>query len=324
MDSLRRSLILAILALPFAARGQTPAYVPGAKRRLGVIYLPDREFIESMPHNPQPLAALGWVEGKTLEKVKRYAEGDATRFEHLARQLVAERVDVLLAAGVPCTQAMQKATRTIPICAIVDDPVRNGFAKTMARPGGNITGLCEGYAESSEKEIELLRTALPGIERLAIVSMGYDDKYVRANSQWLITAATKAGIAVDVHHPTRKSEVESILKPMAPLKGALYLRWTGPEAVEDLARLANPRRVALVGQDETLVDHGALMTYRPIIAEDRQLASMLDRLLRGGNPAEIPFELPTRSVFAISRKAAAALGLTLPKDFLVRADKVVG
>src|SRR5689334_5658049 len=137
----RRRLLLAILAAPLAAGGQTPAYTPGTRRRLGVIYLPERETIESLPHNAAPLAALGWVEGSTLEKVKRYAEGDPTRFDALARDLVAQKVDVLLASGVPCVRAMQKATRTIPICAIVDDPVGNGFARSMARPGGNITGL---------------------------------------------------------------------------------------------------------------------------------------------------------------------------------------
>jgi len=324
MDVLRRSLVLAIAAVPFGAAAQTPPYVAGTKRRLGVVYLAQRSFIESLPYDARPLAALGWVEGQTLEKVKRYTEDDRSRLDALARELAAERVDVLLSSGVPCTRAMQKATRSIPICAIVDDPVGNGFARSMARPGGNITGLCEGYAESSEKEIELLRAAIPGIQRLAIVSTGHDEAYVRANSQWLIKAANNAGIAVEVYQPKKRADVDAILQALPSRKSAIYLRWTGGEEAERLAELANPRRIALVGQEEDLVDHGALMTYRPVIAEKRQLASMLDRLLRGGNPAEIPFELPTRSVFAINRKAAAALGITLPNDFLVRADKVAG
>ena len=320
---LRRRLLLALAAAPLVAYAQTPAYAPGRRKRLGVIYLPNKEVIDSVPHKPGAMEALGWIEGQTFDHVKRYAEGDPSMFEHLARQLVADKVDVMLAAGIPCTRAMQKATRTIPICAIVDDPVGNGFARTMVRPGGNITGLCEGYAESSEKEIELLRAVIPGIRRLAILSTGYDADYVRTNSQWLIKAASKAGISVDVNHPQSRADLDRILATLPPGMSAFYVRWTRHEDVERLSRMANPRKVAIVGQEEELVDHGALMTYRPVIAEDRQLASMLDRLLRGGNPAEIPFELPTRSIFAVSRKAAAALGISLPSDFLVRADKVV-
>ena len=319
----RRQLLIAIAGLPFGAYAQTPAYAPRAKRRLGVIYLPNREVIESIPHNAAPLAALGWIEGQTLDHVKRYAEGDPKMFDFLARQLVAEPVDVLLAAGVPCTRAMQKATKTIPICAIVDDPVGNGFARTMSRPGGNITGLCEGYAESSDKEIELLRAAMPAVEHLAIVSSGYDAAHVRASSQWLIKAATKAGLRVDVLYLPSRKVVDAMFAALPAQKTAIYVRWTGREDTEFLASLASAKRIPIVGQDEDLIEHGAMMTFRPIIAEDRQLASMLDRLLRGGNPAEIPFELPTRSVFAINRKAAAAIGITLPKDFLVRADKII-
>ena len=319
----RRHLLFAIASLPFGAAAQVPPYVPGAKRRLGVIYLPSRELVEAS-YEGSALAALGWVEGRTLDHVKRYAEGDATKFDALARQLVVERVDVLLAAGLPCTRAMQKATKTIPICAIVDDPVGNGFARTMARPGGNITGLCEGYAESSEKLIELLRAAMPSIEELAIVSTGYDAAYVRGNSGWLIQAAAKAGLKVDVHHLQSRGHLDALLATLPSQRSAIFVRWTGGEDTQRLAQAASSRRIPVIGQEEELVDHGAMMTFHPVIAEDRQLASMLDRLLRGANPAETPFELPTRSVFAINRKAAAAVGITLPKDFLVRADRIAG
>ena len=298
MNGHRRRLLFGIGALPLLAQGQARPIAPGTKKRLGVVYLPSREVIESFPYDPKPLASFGWVLGRNLEKVKRYADGDASRFEPLGRELVAARVDVILSAGVPCTRAMQKATSTIPICAIVDDPVGNGFAKTMARPGGNITGLCEGYAEASEKEISLLRAAVPGISRLAIVSTSYETPALRANSQWLVKAL-----------PVGKS--------------ALYVRWFSRKEAQALVRLATPRRIALVGQDEELVDEGALMAYSPVVAEDYQLNAMLDRLLRGGNPAEIPFELPTRVVFVINRKAAAAIGVRFPAEFAVMANRIV-
>src|SRR5207237_567531 len=137
-------------------------------------------------------------------------------------------------------------------------------------------------------------------------------------------AATSTGIAMDTFFSDSRAGMEAFVKTLPPGKSALYLRWTGAEDAAVIAQTANPRKVALVGQDEELVDHGALMTYRPVVADPHELATMLDRLLRGGNPAEIPFQLPTRWVFAVSRKAASALGITLPNDFLVRADKVVG
>ena len=321
MNLARRSIVFGLAAL--ASAPWASPYVPGSRRRLGVIYLPPREVVESIPYDGAPLAAHGWVEGRTLEKVKRYAEGDATRFGALARELVAERVDVLLASGVPCTRAMQRATKTIPVCAIVDDPVGNGFAKTMARPGGNITGLCEGYAEMAEKAIGLLRVAMPALAHLDIVSRSYDAAYLRANNQWLIKAAENAGMSTGAHFVESRAQIEALVRSLPAGRSALYLRWTPGEAAEVIARAAAARRIAVTAQEETLVDHGALMTFRPEVAEAHQLAAMLDRLLRGVNPAEIPFELPTKYVFAINRKAAAAIGVTLPGDFLIRADKVV-
>lgn len=316
----RRRLVLALFALPLGA-GATPA--ARAKKRLGVAYLPGRDVIESVQHDWSAYHAFGWYEGRTLDKVKRYADFDESRFDLLARELVAERVDVLLASGVPCTRAMQKATRTIPICAIVDDPVGNGFAKTLRRPGGNITGLCEGYAETSMKEIELLRAAMPGLSRIAVTSTSHDVVFLRDNSRWLVEAATRAGIAIDFHAPRSPAQMAAVVEQLPAGRSAIYVRRVSDRDAAALARLGAARRVAVVGQEEELVDHGVLMTFRPLIAEDHVLVAMLDRLLRGANPAEIPFELPTRSVLAINRKAAAAIGIRFPADFALRAQKVV-
>jgi putative ABC transport system substrate-binding protein len=322
MSSSRRSIILGLACLAFATPARPSPHVPGTMRRLGVMYLPSRAVVESVPYDPAPLAAFGWVEGKTFEKVKRYADGDASRFDALARELVAERVDVLLTAGVPGTRAMQAATRTIPICAIVDDPVGNGFAKTMAHPGGNITGLCEGYAEMSEKTIELLRAAMPSLSHIAIVSTAYDAPFLVGANQWLIKAAARAGISTDAHFVETRAQIAALVQALPAGRSAIYLRWTRGKDARLIAQAAAARRIAVSGQEEELVDDGALMTFRPIVADDHELAAMLDRLLRGANPAEIPFQLPTKSVFAINRKAAAAIGVTFPEDFAIRASKV--
>ena len=324
MDSTRRRILLGFGALPLLARGQGQSVAPGSKKRLGIVYLFPQKFIDSIPYDPKPLASFGWVLGRNLEKVRRFADDDPSRLEPLGRELVAERVDVILAAGVLGTRAMQNVTRTIPICAIVDDPVGNGFAKTLARPGGNVTGLCEGYAESAQKEMELLRKAMPGVTHLAIVATGRDLNTLRAGSQWLIKAASAAGLAVDVHEPQSRADMESIIKGLPAGKGALYLRWVHPKEVEVMAQVANPRRIALVGQDDHLVQHGLLWSYSPVIAEDYQLAAMLARLLNGSNPAVTPFELPTKVVFVVNRKAAAAIGVKLPTEFSLMANRIVG
>lgn len=323
MNRLRRSIVLALATAPFASTPRATPYVPGSKRRLGVIYMPPREIVESMPYDAAPLAAHGWVEGRTLETVKRYADRNASRFDALARELVEERVDVLLAAGIPCSRAMQRATKTIPICAIVDDPVGNGFAKTMSRPGGNITGLCEGLAEMAEKAIQLLQTAMPRLAHLVVVSTTYDAAHLRRTSDWLTKAAAKAGLSMDAHFVDSRARIEALVRSLPAGKSVIYLRWTTDEAVELISRVAAERRIAVTAQEESFVDHGALMTFRPEIAENHQLAAMLDRLLRGGNPAEIPFEQPTKYVFAVNRNAATAIGLTLPAELVLRADKVV-
>jgi putative ABC transport system substrate-binding protein len=321
MDAIRRRILFGTAAAPLMARGQGVA--SGTKKRLGAVYLFSQKVIDSFPYDPKPLASFGWVLGRNLEKVRRFADDDPSRFEALGRELVAERVDVIFTAGILATRAMQNVTRTIPICTIVDDPVGNGFARTLARPGGNITGLCEGYAESAQKEMELLRTAMPGVTHLAIVSTGRDKNTLRSSSQWLVKAATSAGLSVDVHAPDSRAEVEAIIDGLPAGKGALYIRWVHPKEVAVMARAAARRRIALVGQDERLVDHGMLWSYSPVIADDYELAAMLARLLSGANPAVTPFELPTKAVFVINRKAAAATGLKLPAGFVVMANRIV-
>lgn len=315
----RRRLILALASLSFVGARHGLAQAP--MKRLGVLFLPSREVVE--PHyDPKPLASFGWVEGKTLEKIRRYADFDPGRFERLSQEIVAARPDVILCAGVPATRAMQKATRTIPICTVLDDPVAHGFAKTLRRPGGNVTGLSEGAEEASQKEIELIRLALPTVARVAIISGASDTPSLEQNSRSLIGAARGARLQVLVRHVENRKDIEDALE-WTGRGGVVYVRQILPEGAATVSKLATARGIAVVGQHEDLLDSGVLMTYRLNVADTMQLTAMLDRLLRGGNPAEIPFELPTRSVFGINRSAAEALGIKLPPDFIVRADRVV-
>jgi putative ABC transport system substrate-binding protein len=205
----RRRLLASLAGLPLAGWG--PVLAQQQMKRLGVLFLPSRDVIERHS-DPKPLAALGWVEGKTLETISRYADFDATRFERLSREIVAARPDVIMCGGVTATRAMQGATRTIPICTIVDDPVAHGFAKSLRRPGGNITGLSEGAEEASQKEIELIRAALPAAVRLAIISGASDTPTLEQNSRSIIGAARGARLQVMVRHVENRKEIEDVLE----------------------------------------------------------------------------------------------------------------
>jgi putative ABC transport system substrate-binding protein len=319
----RRRALLSLGCVPFLAHARPFLAAPGMKR-LGVLYMPSKEVIDSVPYDPKPLAAFGWIEGKTFEKVRRYADFNPSKFPEQARELAAARVDVIFCAGVPATRAAQAATKTISICTVVDDPVGNGFAKSLRRPGGNITGLSEGSDEAAEKEIELIKAVLPSVARMAIVGTSSDTVYLEQNSRSLVAAARRAGISVEARHLESPERVEPVLRRLgAGREGVVYLRQVGEKDAAVIAKLAAAKQLSVVSQDEDLLASGVLMSYRLIVADDVQLTAMFDRLLRGLNPAEIPFELPTRSVFGINRNAAAALGIVFPKGFLVRADKVI-
>ena len=322
MNTSRRGFVLGV-ALATLGRARHARSAERMKR-LGVVYLPSREVVESIKVEGDSLAALGWIEGRTLEKVKRYADFEPGRLEPLAREVVRERPDVILCSGVPATRAFRGATATIPICTIVDDPVGNGFAASFARPGGNITGLSEGSELAAAKEIQLVRSAVPAAARLAIVSSGLDPAYLRQNSRSLLAAAKAAGMVTEVRSIESRSDMEDTLRFVGPAgQGVIYAQRVSPDGAAAIAQAAAAKKVPVVGPDEALLDHGLLMTFRLVVADPLQLASMLDRLLRGANPATTPFELPSRSVFGINQKAAAMLGVSFPRHFFVSADRVV-
>lgn len=305
--------------LPLTGAGPLLARPP--MKRLSVLLLPPAEIVEKH-YDGRAMESFGWFRGKTLDKKWYSVNNDPSRLDGVAQELVAGKPDVILCAGVPCTRAMQKATRTLPICTVVDDPVSHGFAKSLRRPGGNITGLSEGAEEAAHKEVELMRTVLPARSRVAIVSAFSDTAFLEQNSRSLIGAVRGARLQLMVRHLAGPSDLDEVLK-WAGKAGVVYVRQMSPQEAAKVAKAATPLGVPVVGDFEDLLEAGVLMTYRLVVADDYQLAAMLDRLLRGGNPAEIPFELPTRSFFGINRKAADALGLRFPAQFLVSADKVL-
>jgi putative ABC transport system substrate-binding protein len=320
MTSRRAFLKLSVgAALPVAASD------PPGLRRLGIVVPGTRSADDRPPHEIKALEKLGWIEGKNLKIEWRYTDSDDRVAEAVARELVDAHVDVIWTIGTPATRALQRATSTTPIVTYVSDPVASGFAKSLARPGGNITGIAWSVPENARKIIEALRELVPSARKLSMLRFrGYQESFEIA--PLLGKAAADAGIAAELRQVGTIIELEEELKRLkGSLTGAAYVTNDlgtkfDPKA---LAEIAVRHRVALISDEYYIVEAGALMSYI-FYHDDLRGADVIDKLLRGANPATLPFELPSRSALSLNRRTAAVLGISIPGSLLLRADTVVG
>jgi putative ABC transport system substrate-binding protein len=267
------------------------------------------------------------VEGKNIFIEYRYAEGKLDRLPALAAELVRFRVDVIVMGGPTAIRAAKEATSTIPLVMALDnDPVGNGFVASLARPGGNITGLATLSPEISGKQLELLKEIVPRLSRVAVVGTSSNP----GNAQMLReTELAAEAFAVqlqylDVGGP---KDIETVFR--AASKGRADAVLVLPNSVllsqrAQLADLAAKNRLpAVYGQPE-YVDAGGLMFYGASITEMfRRAATYVDKILKGAKPADLPVEQPKKFEFIINLKAAKQIGLTIPPNVLVRADRVI-
>jgi putative tryptophan/tyrosine transport system substrate-binding protein len=326
LNASRRRSLGALALLPLFAAGVPSTAAGAVPKRVGWLWPGGHEDVANFAASGSKVyAAHGWIEGKTIEFIWRFTEGDPARIPALARELVGARPDVLVTGGTACTRALQQLTRTIPICTYVDDPVRLGFAKSLARPGGNITGLSMGADEIAHKQIELLRATVPKLATLAILGATMSMDSLREVADPIVVAAKAAGLATSLRAVTSLQTVETALRALQPAGHCAAYFWNilypNPGATLEVAiRLRVPAMV----QESEFVSMGGLLCYTLRHEDDdRSSFAILDRLLRGADPATIPFELPTKSIFAINRRTAAAIGVTFPPDFLLRADEVI-
>jgi putative ABC transport system substrate-binding protein len=321
----RRRCLAALAALPLLALGSPGAAIASGRKRLAFLSGSTREeFLEEATDIGKALSESGWREGSNLEILMRFAEGDAARVPALVKEIVDAKPDAIWVAGNPRTRALQQATRTIPLFAILPDPVGDGFAQSLARPGGNVTGLSLGIPETLEKGFELLRLVLPRLRALALVVPAAMAAVPPRSGDRLTRLLRESGIEWKRHGVESIDELRAILRNLPKDgQGAAYLwppRTLDPRAV---AKAAIDTRVPTIADEAFLVEMGVLMSYQ-LYHDDRakRTGAVLDKLLRGADPATIPFDLPTRSVFAFNRKTAAAIGVTFPADLVLRADKV--
>ena len=314
-----------MLALGVTAEAQQPKKVP----RIGYL------SATSGPTNAgrfeafrQGLRELGYVEGKNIFIEWRFAEGKLDRLPALAAELVRLKVDVIVTTGRIPTRAAKEATSTIPIVMTQDsDPVANGFVASLARPGGNITGLSTLAPELSGKRLELLKEIIPKLSRVAV----FGTSTTPGNAQILREVELAAGAFevklqyLDVLSPkdietafraAGKGRAEAVLIMLA---GAIAL----PHRAE-IVDLAEKSRLPAIHLSSLYVDAGGLMSYSANLTDlDRRAATYVDKILKGAKPADLPVEQPTKFEFIINLKAAKQIGLTVPPNVLYRADKVI-
>ena len=313
-----------LLALGVTANGQQPAKVP----RIGFLSsLSPAAVSVRMDAFRQGLRELGYVEGKNIVIESRWAEGKTERLPELAAELVRLKVDIIVTGGPAVNRFAKEATVTIPIVLAFDnDPVGNGFAASLARPGGNITGLSTQYPEISGKQLELLKEIVPRLSRVAVLGNSIQPGNPQALRE--VELAAKAfGVELQYLDVRGAKDIETAFRAAskghadAVLVLASQLVTSHPK---QFAELAAKSRLPAIYWSSEFVEAGGLMAYSvSIIDLFRRTATYVDKILKGAKPAELPVEQPTKFEFVINLKAAKQIGLTIPPNVLARADKVI-
>ncbi len=329
----RREFICLVTMSLLAAPLGTGAQQAGKMYRIG--------FLGTLPPIPGNAPAWdafaaglregGWIQDQNLLIEARYSEGRVERFPNLVAELVRLKVDVIFAGGGPASlRAASDATTTIPIvmAAASVDPIGEGFIKSFARPGGNITGLVANPEELWGKRLELLKEAVPGLSRVGLLwdvsltSRAFD-------SAWKQTEEAAKSLRVEllsfkVHEPR---EFDSVVSAAAAQRvGALILSGT-PMSFQhrtEIATILIKHRMPAILNFREFAEAGFLMTYGVSLAEQfRRAAYFINKILRGAKPADLPVEQPANFRLVINLKTAKALGLTIPRSLLLRADEVI-
>jgi putative ABC transport system substrate-binding protein len=320
------TLTLSLLAAPLAADAQQAGKVP----RIGFLSLTspsDRPPL--LDAFRQRLRELGWVEGQNIVIDYRYAEGRVDRLPDLAAELVRLKVDLIVAsAGTQAATAAKNATETIPIVMIyVRDPVGTGLIASLARPGGNVTGVSGSAGlELFAKQLELLKETVPKIRRVAILS-NPDNAYHQLAIREVNVAARSLGVQLQLLEARGPNEFDGAFAAMAKERVGALLVLSDAIFSSHRTRLADlaarSRLPAAYGVRDS-VEAGGLMSYGPSLLDSyRQAATYVDKILKGAKPADLPVEQPMKFELVLNLKTAEALGLTIPPLILFQADEVI-
>jgi putative ABC transport system substrate-binding protein len=322
--------LVATAALLLVGSAAVPAQQPGKIPRVGVL----------RPGDPPPgdfghreafeggLRDLGWTPGANILIEYRYAEGKPERLSELAAELTRLPVDLIVASAPHGVRAAQQATRTIPIVmSTLPDPVGEGFVASLARPGGNTTGLTLDSEDLAGKQLELLKEALPMLSRVGVLRNSKSPGYGVAKRQ-IEVAARRLKLEVKDFPVSRPEDLAPTFAAMSQAGvGAILVRRdvlvVEPNRAEVVA-LAAQRRLPAMYNFRQFPDSGGLMSYGANVNDiQRRSAGFVDKILKGAKPADLPVEQPTKFELVINLKTAKAFGLTIPPSVLLRADEVI-
>jgi putative ABC transport system substrate-binding protein len=275
----------------------------------------------------QGLRELGYVEGKNILIEYRYAGAKPERMRELAAELVRLKVDIIVTTSSAPTRAAKEVTATIPIIMLQDnDPVGNAFVASLARPGGNITGLAALDPELSGKRLELLKETLPELSRVAVLGDSTIPGAVKVLRQTELAASAFNG-KVQYLDILNTEDIEAGFKAAARERADGVLTMTSPVLFshrKQLAALSAKHRLPAIYHQSQYVEAGGLMSYGASFTDmDRRAATYVERIFRGAKPADLPVEQPTKFEFVVNLKTAKQIGLTIPPNVLARADKVI-
>jgi putative tryptophan/tyrosine transport system substrate-binding protein len=275
----------------------------------------------------QGLNDAGYSEGKNVAIEYRWAEGKLDRLPELAAELARRQPDVVVASGPPATRAANAATSTIPIIMAFDsDPVGNGFVASLARPGGNITGLSAVFPEISGKRLELLKEMIPKVSQIAALGSSKEPANTQSVNETEL-AAQKFGVKFQYFDVLNFNDIEAAFRAAKQNRADAVLVLGGSifnAHSTQLAAHANKNRMTTIYQGGEYVEAGGLMSYGTNIPDlFRRAATYVDKILKGAKPADLPVEQPTKFELVINLKTAKQIGLTVPPHVLARADRVL-
>ena len=276
----------------------------------------------------QGMREAGYIEGKHFVLEARYADGNVERLPAMAAELVRSKVDCIVSSTTLTHQVLQKATNTIPIVITVSpDPVKDGLARSLARPGGNITGLATTNTELSRKYLEVLSDTMPSLSRIHVLFTTSNPTHTNQLSN-VRAAARAAGIQVQAFDVATSRDIDAAFADIARFRPDAVIILADGLFIQHARQLVEfglkHKLPTMSGGSSEFSEAGTLMSYGPDIRDNfRRAARYVDRILKGANPADLPIEQPTKFELVFNLKTAKVLGLQIPKVMLFRADRVI-
>ena len=306
-------------------RGSGQAQQPKKFFKIGVLFIGGRD----QPHLEafkQGLRELGYTEDKNITFEYRYAEGKEDRLPGLAAELVHLKADVIVVTSDVGAQAVQQATKTLPIVVTTGDPITSGLADSLAKPGGNVTGLSVLLADLSGKRVEILRETLPKLTRLATL---WNPAEKVAAPVFKETSSAAQALSLQLHsfEVQTPQDIEKAFVDIPKVRANALLVILSPLVTlhsKRIVEMALKQHLPGMYPTRQFAEEGGLMAYGPLIGDlYRRAAAYVDKILKGAKPADLPVEQPMKFEFIINLKAAKQIGLTIPPNVLARADKVI-